>query len=83
VIGATEAGELIGPTKTLALLLRPATALNVKQMLAPSGEIEGWNECPPLTWISAVPLPEPSAGSRKILVSLVVPLGTACTSPTA
>jgi hypothetical protein len=36
-------GLLISATKTDALLFSPATALNVKQILAPSGEMDGWN----------------------------------------
>ena len=55
----------------------------MKQILVPSGEIDGWNEWAPLIWISSVELPVLFAGSWKIFTSLVLPFGATLTSPAA
>jgi hypothetical protein len=71
----------MGATKMLAIAFSPGVGPTVKQMFAPSGEIDGWNACAPEMWIACVGVPAPSAGFRKILTSLLVPLGGVLTLP--
>ena len=47
----------------LAVVLNPGAVLDVKHILVPSGEIDGWKTWAPLMWRTSVAVPLLSAGS--------------------